>query len=47
VHNYELTIWALPTPTSAFAADMSATALTGALAKIALDHVSLTGIVQR
>lgn len=47
VHEYELTIWAMSTPTISFAADMKASALRGALAKIALDHASLTGFLKR
>lgn len=46
-HEYQLTIWALPTPTISLAADMKATDLNRALTKIALDHASLTGFVKR
>jgi Raf kinase inhibitor-like YbhB/YbcL family protein len=47
VHEYQLTIWALSTPTVSFATDMKAIDLSGALAKIAIDHASLTGFVKR
>jgi Raf kinase inhibitor-like YbhB/YbcL family protein len=46
-HEYQITIWALSTPTIALRADMPATDLNAALAKVALDHASLTGFVQR
>lgn len=46
-HVYQLTIWALPISTVFFASDMKATDLYTALAKIALDHASLTGFVSR
>lgn len=46
-HEYRLTIWALSTPTISLAADMNATELNSALTKIALDHASLTGFLQR
>jgi Raf kinase inhibitor-like YbhB/YbcL family protein len=47
VHEYNLTIWALPTSTISLAADMNATDLNRALTKAALDHASLTGFVKR
>jgi Raf kinase inhibitor-like YbhB/YbcL family protein len=47
VHEYQLTIWALATPTLSLVADMKATDLNRALAKAALDHASLTGFVKR
>jgi Raf kinase inhibitor-like YbhB/YbcL family protein len=47
LHQYQITIWALATPTFALAADMKAADLGGSLAKIALDHATLTGLVRR
>ena len=47
VHEYQLTIWALPIPTITLAADMKATDLSASLANIALDHATLTGFVKR
>jgi Raf kinase inhibitor-like YbhB/YbcL family protein len=47
VHEYQLTIWALPIPTITLAADMNATDLSASLANIALDHATLTGFVRR
>jgi hypothetical protein len=47
LHEYQLTIWALPIPTITFAVDMKATDLSARLAKIALDHATLTGFVKR
>jgi Raf kinase inhibitor-like YbhB/YbcL family protein len=47
VHEYQITIWALLTPAISLPADMRATDLNAALAKVALDHASLTGFVQR
>lgn len=47
IHQYEITVWALPTPTFSVAADMPATDLSAALKKIAVDHVSLVGVVSR
>jgi Raf kinase inhibitor-like YbhB/YbcL family protein len=47
IHEYQLTIWALPMPTTSFEPDMKASDLSGALAKIALDHATLTGFVKR
>lgn len=47
VHEYQLTVWALPLPTIAFPADMKATDLSVRLAKIALDHATLKGFVKR
>lgn len=46
-HQYEITLWALPTPTFSVAADMKATDLSDALKKLALDHASLVGVVSR
>lgn len=46
-HRYEFTIWALPVATVAIAADAKATDVRAMLAKIALDHASLAGTVQR
>jgi Raf kinase inhibitor-like YbhB/YbcL family protein len=46
VHEYQLTIWALPIPTIAFAADLEAIDLSARLAKIAIDHATLTGFVK-
>jgi Raf kinase inhibitor-like YbhB/YbcL family protein len=47
VHEYQPTIWALSMPTAFFATDIKAIDLNGALAKIAIDHASLTGFVER
>jgi phosphatidylethanolamine-binding protein (PEBP) family uncharacterized protein len=47
VHEYQLTIWALPIPTISLAADMKATDLSASLTNIALDHATLTGFVKR
>jgi Raf kinase inhibitor-like YbhB/YbcL family protein len=47
VHEYQLTIWALPTPTISLAANMKATELSETLVKVALDHATLTGFVKR
>jgi phosphatidylethanolamine-binding protein (PEBP) family uncharacterized protein len=47
VHEYQLTIWALPIPTITLAADMKATDLSASLANIALDHATLAGFVKR
>jgi Raf kinase inhibitor-like YbhB/YbcL family protein len=47
VHEYQLTIWALPIATITFAADTKATELSARLAKIALEHATLTGLVKR
>ena len=46
-HQYEITLWALPTATFSVAADMKATDLSEALKKIALDRASLVGVVSR
>jgi Raf kinase inhibitor-like YbhB/YbcL family protein len=46
-HQYQITIWALSTPTISLAADMKAVDLNGSLVKIALDHASLTGFAKR
>lgn len=46
-HQYQITIWALSTSTVSIPSDMKATDLTRSLAKVALDHASLTGILQR
>jgi Raf kinase inhibitor-like YbhB/YbcL family protein len=46
-HQYEITLWALPTATFAVAADMKATDLSEALRKVALDRASLVGVVSR
>jgi Raf kinase inhibitor-like YbhB/YbcL family protein len=47
VHEYRLTIWALPTPTTAIAADTVAADLSSKLGQAALDHASLSGFVTR
>jgi phosphatidylethanolamine-binding protein (PEBP) family uncharacterized protein len=47
MHEYQLTVWALPIPTITLAADMKATDLSASLANIALDHATLTGFVRR
>jgi len=47
VHEYQLTIWALPTATLSIAPNMKATDLRASLDKIALDHATLTGFVKR
>ena len=46
-HRYEFTIWALPVATVAIAADAKAIEVRAMLAKIALDHASLSGTVKR
>ena len=46
-HRYEFTIWGLPVATVAIAADAKATEVRAMLAKIALDHASLSGTVKR
>jgi Raf kinase inhibitor-like YbhB/YbcL family protein len=46
-HRYEITLWALPTPTFAVVPDMKATELTEALNKVALGRASLVGVVSR
>jgi Raf kinase inhibitor-like YbhB/YbcL family protein len=47
VHEYQLTIWALPIPAISIDADMKATDLTARLAKSALDHATISGFVKR
>ena len=47
VHEYRLTIWALPIPTISFAADTKATDLDSKLSKVALGHAVLIGFVKR
>ncbi len=47
VHEYQLTVWALPISTVTLLADMKATDLQARLARIALDHSTLTGFVER
>lgn len=47
IHRYEITVWALPTPTFSVAADMKATDLSEALKKVAVDRASLVGVVSR
>jgi Raf kinase inhibitor-like YbhB/YbcL family protein len=47
VHEYQVTIWALPMPATSIAADMKATDLTAKLAKSALDHATISGFVKR
>ena len=46
VHHYQFTIWALPTTTISLAPDEKATDITAQLSRQALDHASLTGLVQ-
>jgi hypothetical protein len=46
VHNYQLTIWALPVGTFSVAPDAKATKIRAALEKVALDHGTLTGFVE-
>jgi Raf kinase inhibitor-like YbhB/YbcL family protein len=46
VHHYQFTIWALPTATISLAPDEKATDITSQLSRQALDHASLTGLVQ-
>jgi Raf kinase inhibitor-like YbhB/YbcL family protein len=46
LHHYQFTIWALPTATISLGSDEKATDLTAQLAHQALDHASLTGLVQ-
>jgi Raf kinase inhibitor-like YbhB/YbcL family protein len=47
VHEYQITIWALPMPATSIAADMKATDLTAKLAKSALDRATISGFVKR
>jgi Raf kinase inhibitor-like YbhB/YbcL family protein len=47
VHEYQITIWALPAAGVAIAPDMKATDLNEVLTKLALDHASLAGVVER
>jgi Raf kinase inhibitor-like YbhB/YbcL family protein len=47
VHEYQLTLWALPVTTITLLADMKATDLQAKLASIALDRTTLTGFVKR
>ena len=47
VHEYQITIWALPMPAISLAADMKATDLAAKLAKSALDHATISGFVKR
>ena len=42
VHRYEITVWAMPTPTVALRPDGPATALAAQLAHVSLAHASLT-----
>jgi Raf kinase inhibitor-like YbhB/YbcL family protein len=46
VHHYQFTIWALPTATNSLTDDEKATEVTAQLSRQALDHASLTGLVQ-
>jgi hypothetical protein len=45
VHNYEFTVWAMPTPHFDVAPDANAKALAQQLQKTALGHATLTGTV--
>lgn len=47
VHEYRLTVWALPAPTTVIAADTAADELTSQLNRLALAHAELTGFVKR
>jgi Raf kinase inhibitor-like YbhB/YbcL family protein len=47
VHEYQLTIWALPISTISFAADAPAADVSSRLSKIAVGQASLTGFVKR
>jgi Raf kinase inhibitor-like YbhB/YbcL family protein len=47
VHHYRLTIWALPQPTLTLPANAKATEVAATLEKLARDHASLTGTVER
>jgi Raf kinase inhibitor-like YbhB/YbcL family protein len=47
VHEYRLTIWALPIPTISFAAETTARDLNAKLSKLAIDHADLSGFVKR
>jgi Raf kinase inhibitor-like YbhB/YbcL family protein len=47
VHEYRITIWALPTPTISVAPDTRAIDLDSRLSKLALGHAALTGFVKR
>jgi Raf kinase inhibitor-like YbhB/YbcL family protein len=44
-HRYEITVWALPTPTIDIAADAKAKDVTAELLRAAVDHASITGTV--
>jgi Raf kinase inhibitor-like YbhB/YbcL family protein len=46
VHHYQFTIWAMPTATISLAGDAKATDIAVQLSHQALDHASLTGLVQ-
>lgn len=46
VHHYRFTVWALPTATVTLADDEKATELIAELSRRALDHASITGVVQ-
>ena len=46
VHHYRFTIWALPAATTSLGGDEKATDLTARLSRQAIDHASLTGLVQ-
>jgi Raf kinase inhibitor-like YbhB/YbcL family protein len=47
MHEYRLTIWALPLATTDIAADTVAADLASKLSRLSLDHASLTGFVTR
>jgi Raf kinase inhibitor-like YbhB/YbcL family protein len=47
VHEYQITVWALGTPSIDIAPDTPATELEQILSRAALDHASLTGSVKR
>jgi len=47
VHEYRLTVWALPIAAISFAADTAAVDLNAKLSKLALDHADLSGFVKR
>jgi len=46
VHHYQFTIWALPTAELSLPPDEKATELTAKLSHLALEHASLTALVQ-
>jgi len=47
IHQYVITLWAMPSATTSIAGDAKATDVSAMLARSALDHASLTGWVER